>query len=156
MTQPIATPSVFRQIEDLDAALHALPAPTPAQASVVAQHLEAALGALRPEPTHAERGLPAGATPGLLISMALRYDPALGMPGYYDRARLAQGPRGAALPTHAQQYHRVLAIVAQLYEEATGQGFYSPDKEDLYTRLGPGPDDAPVIFGEPGLGAQDG
>jgi hypothetical protein len=64
---------------------------------------------------------------GLLMSMALRYDHGLGVPGYYDTLL---GP-GA----HQKKLDATLALMAQLYEEVSGQGFYSPDREGYYLAL---------------------
>jgi hypothetical protein len=67
-------------------------------------------------------------SPGLLMSMALRYDHGLGMPGYYDEY-------GSPGVTHAMRLDSTLRTMRQLWEEVTGKGFYSPEKEAEYTAL---------------------
>lgn len=68
--------------------------------------------------------------PGLLMSMAIRYDHALGCPGYYDSEFFkAQGV------THAQRLEGTLRTMRQLWEEVTGRGFYSPEREAEYAKL---------------------
>ena len=81
---------------------------------------------------HAERDsavlVPIVPTPGLLMSMAMRYDHALALPGYYDKPRI--GRYGDA--THAQVLEATLSQMRQLHEEVAGTGFYSPDREAFY------------------------
>lgn len=69
---------------------------------------------------------------GLLMSMALRLDHALGCPGYYDQEFLA-------MPgvSHARRVEVALENMRKLYEEVTGQGFYRPEIEDKYAALVP-------------------
>lgn len=79
--------------------------------------------------------LPAAALPkepslGLLMSMAIRDDHALGCPGYYDGA-----PFGKAGITHAKAVAVGLSRMRQLYEEVSGQGFYRPEREAEYAAL---------------------
>lgn len=67
---------------------------------------------------------------GLLVSMAMRYDHGLGMPGYYDSlASLGLGWKGVA---HKQRLLGTLATMRQLYEEVSGHGFYRPELEASY------------------------
>ncbi len=68
-------------------------------------------------------------SPGLLMSMAMRYDHGLGVPGYYDSIR-REGD-----PTRAQRLESTLRIMRQLWEEAGGNGFYSADREAEYAAL---------------------
>lgn len=64
------------------------------------------------------------------MSMALRYDHALGCPGYYDQEFIkVEGI------THSQRLAGTLSIMRQLYDEVTGHGFYSPDKEENYASM---------------------
>lgn len=56
-------------------------------------------------------------TPGLLMSMALRYDHSIAMPIHADRLRV------------------MLDKMEQVYEEVVGLGFYKPDKEAEYAGL---------------------
>jgi hypothetical protein len=56
---------------------------------------------------------------GLLMSMAIRYDHGLGVPGYYDSPLFA----GSGL-THQQRLDGALVTMAQLYEEVSGRGFF--------------------------------
>lgn len=66
---------------------------------------------------------------GLLMSMAMRYDHAIGCPGYYDQPIFAK-----AGITHAERVEGTLTTMRQIYEEVPGNGFYSPEKEDEYVR----------------------
>ena len=72
--------------------------------------------------------VPATPSQGRLMSMAIRYDHALGMPGYYDS--IAQCPG-----EHARRVEGTLTWMRQLYEEATGQGFYRLELESRYVTL---------------------
>ena len=76
-----------------------------------------------PEPT---------ATPsvGLLVSMAIRLDHGLGCPGYYDSPAFS-----ASGLTHKRRLEAAMSTARQLWEEATGHGFYSPEKEQRYAQL---------------------
>ena len=64
---------------------------------------------------------------GLLMSMAIRFDHGLGIPGYYD-GYLVKTPG----VTHAQRLESTLITMRQLYEEVVGKGHYSTDKEEEY------------------------
>lgn len=81
----------------------------------------AALAALRK--THAV--VPREPSDGLLMSMALRYDHGLGLPGYYD---MSDTP-------HAQRLESTLGTMRQLHEEVVGTGFYQPEKDDQYRAM---------------------
>lgn len=70
--------------------------------------------------------LPITPSAGLLMSMALRYDHGLGCPGYYDM--LGEGQ-------HKIRLEAALALMRQLYEEVSGQGFYSPASEQRYAEM---------------------
>lgn len=70
------------------------------------------------------------ATPGLLMSIALRLDHAIGMPGYYDQEILGGKPGD-----HARRLEMLLSDARRAYEEITGTGFYSPDKEAAYASM---------------------
>lgn len=70
--------------------------------------------------------LPEEPPPGLLMSMALRYDHGLGCPGYYDM--LGEGQ-------HQKRLDAALTLMRQLYEEVSGHGFYSPDSEHRYVEM---------------------
>lgn len=63
------------------------------------------------------------------MSMALRYDHGLAVPGYYDTFRRPGDP------THAQRLEQTLRTMRKLWEEVTGNGFYSPEKEADYAAL---------------------
>lgn len=73
------------------------------------------------------RTLPKEPPPGLLMSMAIRYDHSLGLPGYYDQKMFQP-----LSTTHAEKLEATLAIMRQIYEEVSGHGFWSPEKEQLY------------------------
>lgn len=68
---------------------------------------------------------------GRLMSMAIRDDHALGMPGYYDQPLF----RDAGHVGHARRVECAIGQMRQLYEEATGQGFYSENKEGDYAAI---------------------
>lgn len=80
------------------------------------------------EASHSAK-LPKEPSPGLLMSMALRYDHALGCDGYYD------SPESGI--THAQRLKSTLSTMRQIYEEVAGTGFYAPDKESSYAVMIP-------------------
>ena len=63
---------------------------------------------------------------GLLMSMALRYDHGLGCPEYYDM--FGEGE-------HVKRLESTLTTMRQLYEEVSGYGFYSPEREEFYTDM---------------------
>jgi hypothetical protein len=64
-------------------------------------------------------------TDGLLMSMAIRYDHGLGIPGYYDQ------PMFEGI-THKQRLESTLRIMRQIHEEVVGTGFYNPAREEFY------------------------
>lgn len=74
--------------------------------------------------------VPKEPTRGLLVSMAIRWDHGLGIPGYYDK-----GLHQLSGLTHKQRLLSAINLMRQLYQEATGQGFYSPDAESRYSEL---------------------
>lgn len=71
---------------------------------------------------------------GLLVSMAIRYDHGLGMPGFYDSDFL----RKEGDPSHQQRLESTLRTMRQLWEEVSGNGFYRPEKEAHYAALASG------------------
>lgn len=71
--------------------------------------------------------VPREPTPGLLMSMAIRYDHGLGVDGYYDQPLLAGN--GA----HKQRLESTLRTMRQLHEEVTLRGFYKPERESAYS-----------------------
>jgi hypothetical protein len=73
---------------------------------------------------------------GLLVSMAIRYDHSLGVPGYYDQFKEGNGT------THAGVLASVIRIMRQLHEEVVGTGFYKPEKEAEYAAMAVSPDSA--------------
>lgn len=75
--------------------------------------------------------LPQSPPPGLLMSMAIRYDHGLGMRGYYDG--LAGLGLGNGL-THRQRLLSTIGTMRQIYEEVSGHGFYRPEREEGYAR----------------------
>lgn len=75
--------------------------------------------------------LPKEPSSGLLMSMAIRYDHGLGVPGFYDSLPIQLGV------THAQRLESALGTMRQLYEEVSGYGFYSPEREDQYAKMVP-------------------
>lgn len=67
--------------------------------------------------------VPVKPTDELLMSMAVRYDHGLGIPGYYDQELFA----GSGI-THAQRLQGALTTMRQLHEEVVGKGFYRPNR----------------------------
>lgn len=78
--------------------------------------------------------VPVEPTPGLLMSMAIRYDHGLGVPGYYDSLSEAFSIKGhkGPMPTHDERLQSTLRTMRQLHEEVVGTGFYRPEKEAEY------------------------
>jgi hypothetical protein len=64
---------------------------------------------------------------GLLVSMALRQDHGLGVPGYYDSQFF-----GGTNPSHKQRMESAVRSMRQLYEEVSGHGFWSPENDCEY------------------------
>lgn len=77
-------------------------------------------------PAHETRNEP---PPGLLMSMAIRMDHCLGVPGYYDSF---EHTGGATVASHQQRLDAALATARQMWEEVTGRGFYRPEREAEY------------------------
>jgi hypothetical protein len=75
--------------------------------------------------------LPKEPPPGLLMSMAIRYDHGLGCPGYYDSFPRFEGDG------HQKRLESTLRTMRQLYEEVSGQGFYKPELEGQYVAMLP-------------------
>ena len=73
--------------------------------------------------------VPIKPSPGLLMSMAIRSDHGLGVPGYYDTALMLKGGHGI---THARRVECALSDMRKLHEEVVGVGFYSAEKEAEY------------------------
>lgn len=69
-------------------------------------------------------------TDGLLMSMAIRSDHALGCPGYYDQPIF--GGEGVG---HAKQLAATLSEMRKLHEEVVGDGFYKPEKDAQYVAM---------------------
>ena len=67
---------------------------------------------------------------GRLVSMAIRSDHGLGVPGYYDQVLF----QNEGL-THAKRMEVAIRDMRQLYEEATGRGFYNDGREDEYKAM---------------------
>ena len=74
--------------------------------------------------------VPIEPSPGKLISMAIRHDHGLGLPGYYDR----DGFFGNGV-SHQQRLESIIGQMRQLHEEVVGSGFYSVEKESAYTAI---------------------
>lgn len=63
----------------------------------------------------------------LLMSMAIRQDHGLGVPGYYD-----QDFFGAEKVSHHARVQIALDDMRKVYEEVVGEGFYKPDNAERY------------------------
>lgn len=86
--------------------------------------------------------LPEEPLPGLLMSMAIRYDHGLGCRGYYDHPMFTTNGI-----THQQRLESALRTMRQLYEEVAGFGFYTPEREAAYAAMIEG--NGPAWGGEP-------
>jgi hypothetical protein len=80
-------------------------------------------------PPRRRSALPKDPPLGLIMSMAIRYDHGLGVPGYYD-GELMRAISGGL--THKQRLLAAMATMRQLYEEVSGHGFYLPELEASY------------------------
>lgn len=67
----------------------------------------------------------------LLVSMAVREDHGLGVPGHYDQPFYAS----ATGATHAQRMDAALATMRKVYEEVVGDGFYWPERAERYRAM---------------------
>lgn len=76
--------------------------------------------------------IPAEPSDGLLMSMAIRNNHALGCPGYYDQKVLGRGYEGVS---HARMVECAISEMRKLHEEVIGTGFYSPEKEAEYAAM---------------------
>jgi len=65
--------------------------------------------------------VPVKPTDELLLSMAVRYDHGLGIPGYYDQELFS-----ASGVTHARRLESALTTMRQIHEEVVGTGFHRP------------------------------
>lgn len=75
--------------------------------------------------------VPVEPTPGLLMSMAMRADHALGCPGYYDQLMFK-------VPGHVDHQRMLDAAIADArkqHQEVVGTGFYAPEREGHYAAL---------------------
>ena len=77
------------------------------------------------------RFLPKRPPPGLLMSMAVRNDHAIGAPGYYDQPMFQRRPHATS---HRARLDLAISEMEKLYEEVAGYGFYQPQKEEEYAR----------------------
>jgi hypothetical protein len=75
--------------------------------------------------------IPKNPSDGLLMSIAIRLDHALGMPGYYDR-------QPGVRYSHARALEMALSDARRAHEEITGEGFYTPNREEFYSGLAKG------------------
>lgn len=75
-------------------------------------------------------GLPKYPPPELLNSMMLRYDHALGCPGYYDQPIYSDSGL-----THEQRKDSALRLMKQLYDEVAGNGFFRWKKQSFFEKL---------------------
>jgi hypothetical protein len=74
--------------------------------------------------------IPKNPSPGILMSMALRYDHALGVSGFYDQPLYSKSGI-----SHAQRLAGTLVTMRQLYEEVVREGFYQDSKEEEYVSM---------------------
>ncbi|KQV66591.1 hypothetical protein [Caulobacter sp. Root343] len=71
----------------------------------------------------------------LLVSMAIRQDHGLGVPGYYDQPIFGGENIG-----HEARMRSAIGDMRKLYEEVVGAGFYSPEHAERYRALAPSDD----------------
>lgn len=76
--------------------------------------------------------LPKTPPPGLLVSMAFRYDQGLTIPGYYNELHMLTRGR---TPTYQQKLDTALSLMRNIYEEISGHGAYTPEREAEYAAL---------------------
>lgn len=76
--------------------------------------------------------IPLTPSAGLLMSMAIRSNHALGCQGYYDQKGLGRPNNGVS---HARMLECALGNMRKLHEEVVGAGFYSVDKEADYLAM---------------------
>lgn len=76
---------------------------------------------------------PSGPSVGLLMSMAIRFDHALGVPGYYDTQLF--GKRIGGEISHEDRLRMTLAQMRQVWEEVVGKGFYKPERDAEYAAM---------------------
>lgn len=69
---------------------------------------------------------------GLLMSMAIRSDHGLAIPGHYDQPVFQSGTMAGV--THKRRLEVALGSMRQMWEEVTGNGFYSPEKDAGYEK----------------------
>lgn len=74
---------------------------------------------------------PVEPTPGLLMSMALRGDHALGCPGYYDQEMFKAGGH----VSHQRTLEVAISEARKQHQEVVGAGLYSPEKEAGYAAM---------------------
>jgi hypothetical protein len=79
--------------------------------------------------------VPVAPTPGLLMSMAIRHDHGLGVPGYYDQPLMQRANHGVS---HARMVECALSDMRKIYEEVVGSGFFSSAKEADYAAMAKG------------------
>lgn len=75
--------------------------------------------------------VPVEPTPGLLMSMAIRGDHALGCPGYYDQEMFTAGGHVG----HQRILEVAISEARKQHEEVVGTGFYTPEKEAGYAAM---------------------
>lgn len=75
--------------------------------------------------------VPVEPTPGLLMSMAIRGDHALGCPGYYDQEMF----KAAGHVSHHRTLEVAISEARKQHEEVVGAGFYSPEREAGYAAM---------------------
>ncbi|WP_414608464.1 hypothetical protein [Stenotrophomonas pavanii] len=75
--------------------------------------------------------VPVEPTPGLLMSMAIRSDHALGCPGYYDQEMFTAGGHVG----HQRILEVAISEARKQHEEVVGTGFYTPEKEAAYVAM---------------------
>lgn len=75
-------------------------------------------------------------SPGLLISMAIRFDHSFGVhAGVFDTYETLEEKQVSLLDLMAKFYSGLETTGGQIMEEMTGEGFYSFDKEHVYRNI---------------------
>ena len=100
-------------------------------ANAVKDHVAAEIAALQSRAFEDGAQTPSEPSPGLLMSMAMRYDHSLGMPGCRDW-KMMPGLGEREPGRHARILANTMGKMRQLWEEVTGNGFYCPAREADY------------------------
>lgn len=77
--------------------------------------------------------IPKKPSDGVLMSMAVRSDHGLAVPGYYDESAFAGSIQFPI--SHKKRLEGTISSMRQLYEEVAREGFYSDEQEASYVNM---------------------